>query len=293
MSMYKEREYEFLVDHLDGIVPCIVCDSQNWSPFAKKGFFEALKCQDCGMVSVNPYLTDIGVDMFYEKYFTMRTTNDPLFKVRHDQYLYDLDFLEKTCVGGSVLDIGCSGGYFLSNFSNKWVTRGLELTDDSAKTALELFNIPVDVCHVRDYEPLAKFDVVMARGVIEHFKNPRELTDRLSEFLNPGGHFYICATPTSDNAAFDVYRGEWRLFTPYEHVHFFNAKNLGRLLGPQFELVALDFPYEGTPYANPEEDMASFKQAYTQSQLSEDITAKSNSFPGAMMNAIWRYLPDG
>lgn len=289
MNMYEDNKFETLKEHMDDLKPCLICGSTKLDIFASKGFFTAQKCIDCGMVSTNPYLTTVGVEKFYSTYLKMRQNSDPLFEARNEQYVYDLEFLQNTISSGSILDVGCSAGYFLSKFSDAWDKEGIDLTQDCADDARKFFNIKVNVGSISNFQTQKRYDVVSARGVIEHFKNPRELTNALPRLLKPGGYFYVCATPTSDNAAFELYRGSWRLFTPFEHVHFFNVSSLSELLGPKFEIVDVDYPYEGTPYCDFELDMLEFKKAYAEKSQGKVITAQSRSFPGAMINAIWVY----
>ena len=64
------------------------------------------------------------------------------------------------------------------------------------------------------------YDLVMMRGTIEHFLDPIAVLKKCSEILKPGGILFITATPDGNSFAFNVYRHKWRLFTPYNHIHF-------------------------------------------------------------------------
>ena len=64
-----------------------------------------------------------------------------------------------------------------------------------------------------------KYDLVMMRGVIEHFKDPISVLKKCSEIIKKDGMLFA-ATPAGDAFTFNVYREHWRMFTPLEHIHF-------------------------------------------------------------------------
>ena len=289
--MYDINDFSYLSNYLDSEFSCIVCNSNSFEEYAKKSFLSAKKCSICGMISVNPYLTDEGVSLFYDDYFKMRTSSSLMNELRKDQYKIDYEFLSRTISEGSVLDIGCSGGYFLSNFPSSWEKFGIDLTLDAALEAKSKFGIEVYTGKVNEFTFTRKFDVVSMRGVIEHFKNPSDIFNLLPQILNPDGYFYISATPTGNNMAFELFRENWGLFTPLEHVHFFSPGHITKMLGEKFELVDIYFPYNSTPYANPNKDSIEIENALRNKYLGLSQINKSPAFPGSMMNALWRYTP--
>jgi SAM-dependent methyltransferase len=288
--MYDMKKFHFLKDHLDDVKPCIVCNSTKLELYAERDFMSAYKCSKCGMISVNPYLTEHGASLFYQTYFQMRKYNDPLKSLRDSQYEYDKNFLIKFISPGKILDIGCSGGYFLSTFDDQWDKHGGDLTEDAIEEAQNLFGIKGYVGDVNNINFECKFDVVTMRGVLEHVKYPRILFDTLLRLIKPGGYFYISATPHGRNYAFDLFRGNWRLFTPLEHVHFFEPHHISRMLGDRFKLVRVDFPYFGTPYCDYENDLNSIAQVQLSLANNEPLNVESRAFPGAMMNCIWQFI---
>jgi len=121
-----------------------------------------------------------------------------------------------------VLDVGCSGGFFLSKFSpDCWERYGVEIASDAAEYARSNCGIPVQVGNIVELAFDERFDLVMLRGVIEHFRDPISVLNKCCHLLTPGGYLFITATPAGDSFAFEVYREKWQLFTPLEHIHFF------------------------------------------------------------------------
>jgi 2-polyprenyl-3-methyl-5-hydroxy-6-metoxy-1,4-benzoquinol methylase len=290
MTLY-EQAWENLESHLEAEQPCIVCGSTDLTAWASDQYLTAQKCQQCGMISTNPYFSEQGIEAFYANYLDNRFQQKKLMDQREEMYLIDRDWVSLFVKGGKVLDVGCSGGFFLSKFDPAiWDRHGIEIAPDAAELAHKHYNIPVRVGNIIDLEIEDRFDLVMMRGVIEHFRNPIDCLEKCASILKPGGHLFITATPAGDAFAFDVYREKWRLFTPLEHVHFFTVGLLNRILKPMnLAHVAHHYAYEETPYANPSEDFKKIQQDIALIQQDrEDQVGLSGPFPGSMITALWK-----
>jgi SAM-dependent methyltransferase len=290
MSMY-ENAWDPMKAHLADEKPCIVCGGNDFILWAQERYLTAQKCRDCGMISTNPYFTEEGLVAFYSNYLDNRFQQAELMAQREKTYLIDRDWVSLFVKGGKVLDVGCSGGFFLSKFDpNIWDREGVEIAPDAAKLTQTQYNIPVHIGNIIDLDIKAKYDLIMLRGVIEHFRQPIQCLKKCAALLKPGGHLFITATPAGDSFAFDVYREKWRLFTPIEHVHFFSVQLLNRVVKPMgLKPVSHHYQYEETPYANPPEDFAKIKKdiARIQNGRKEEV-GLSGPFPGSMITALWK-----
>ena len=283
--------WEKLRVYLDKPHPCLVCDHDQFDLWAKEGYLEALKCRACGMISVNPHFTDAGLDLFYRDYFQYRQ-EDLLRKQQRDQaYILDRDWINLFIQGGDLLDIGCSGGFFLNTFSSEhWNRHGVEMGQSAADFGLKNFGIPIMVGNLVEMDIQQRFDLVMLRGVIEHVRDPIPYLEKCISLLKPGGLLFITATPAGDAFAFDVYREKWVLFTPLEHIHFFSHSLLVKVLS-RFGMhpLAHHYPYEETPYANPESDFSKIRADIVHiHQGKNDHVQGSVPFPGSMLTAVWK-----
>jgi len=272
--------------------PCIVCGSSKFTDWARENYLTAKHCNTCGMISVNPHFSDEGLDFLYSNYFKYRQDNELLTEQRDKMYLIDRDWVCNYVKQGNILDIGCSGGFFLSKFSPKQFERnGVEIAEDAAQFARDQFNLNVYNGQVTEISFPTQFDLVMMRGVIEHFNDPISVLKKCSEIIRDNGYLFITATPSGeDSFAFDVYRHKWRLFTPLEHIHFFTVKLLTRVLEPMgFSYVAHHHPYTETPYANPELDFSKIRiDIITINSQTNDEVPLSNPFPGSMITGLWK-----
>lgn len=282
--------WEKLYPYLGEEHPCIVCGSRKLEPWARRNYLEAKQCLKCNMISVNPHLSEEGLNEFYSDYFAYRQDDHVKKRQRDVVYLIDRDWVSLFVKGGKVLDIGCSGGFFLSKFSpERWERYGVEIAPDAAEYARSNFGIPVRVGNIVELDFDERFNLVMLRGVIEHFRDPISVLNKCCQLLAPGGFLFITATPAGDSFAFEVYRGKWRLFTPLEHIHFFPVRLLSRLLSAYgMRLVSYHYQYEETPYANPPEDFKKIQRDIVlvmQGRRSEIVG--SVPFPGSMITALW------
>lgn len=282
LQLYLEEEH-----------PCIICGNDKFSSWAKEFYLEAKQCLGCGMISVNPHFREEGLSKLYSEYFSYRQ-NDVVKKQQRDiTYIIDRDWVSLFVNGGKVLDVGCSGGFFLNKFFPKnWDRFGVEIAADAAEYAKNNFNIPVRVGNIVELEFDQQFDLLMLRGVIEHFRDPISVLEKCCQLLKPGGYLFITATPAGDSFAFEVYREKWGLFTPLEHIHFFSVKLLSRVLKDYgMRLVSYHYQYEETPYANPPEDFSKIKKDICLAfEGQRDKIKRSVPFPGSMITALWQKI---
>ena len=284
-----------LKNYLGELRPCIICNSKNLEAWAKLDYLEAKKCKDCGMISVNPHLNDEGLSKVYQDYFSHRLDEKELFEKRKIMYKIDHDWVTKFINHGKMLDVGCSGGQFLSVFDpKKWERQGVEIDKDAAEFAKTEYGIPVSIGYFPELSFEEKFDLVVIRGVIEHFSDPISVLKKCAEVLKPNGFLFITATPVGNSFAFDVYREKWHLFTPLAHIHFFTVDLLSRVLKTfGMSLIDQHYQYEETPYANPEEDFVKIQEDIVLiSQGKQDQIKESVTFSGSMMTAVWQKTHD-
>jgi len=281
MSKYMELE----------IKPCVVCSKNEFEIFAKKDYLTARKCKACGMISVNPYFSDVGLEVLYSTYLSNRLLDKDLEKKRKIMYGIDRDWILNFIEQGNVLDVGSSAGYFLSEFDpGKFSRHGVEFSHECKSKAKELFDIPIRVGNIVEMDFDIKYDLVMLRGVIEHFNDPISVIKKISKIISKGGYLFITATPNGQAFAFDVYREKWNLFS-VDHVHFFSVKHLDDIMKRYgFSLVSHHYQYEETPYANPESDFKKIKKDINLIESGNSNSIDSSvPFIGSMLTAVWKF----
>ena len=123
-----EKLLKELEQYMDEQVPCVVCNNTEFTKWASQDYLHAMKCDECGMVSVNPHFTEEGLDKFYSGYYKNRAEDSELSNLRKKMYVEDRNWIQNHVNSGKVLDVGCSDGSFLSFFDNNlWDKNGIDL----------------------------------------------------------------------------------------------------------------------------------------------------------------------
>jgi SAM-dependent methyltransferase len=138
--------------------------------------------------------------------------------------------ISKFKTSGSILDIGCSSGSFLSMFKGgSWKLYGIEaspLTGQKARAATggEIFIGDALTANFPD----ETFDVITCIDVIEHLYEPRKVIAEVSRWLKPGGIFYVFV-PNPVSWESRLFRSYWYGLDLPRHLQHFSPKSLGKL----------------------------------------------------------------
>jgi len=132
------------------------------------------------------------------------------------------------------------------------------------------------------------FDVITMRGVIEHLPDPVKTIKKVSDLMKPGGLFYICATPNGESFSVKLFKQNWNLFHPIEHLWYFSPNNLSLLSeGFNLKLIWSEYPYIGTPYENINEDIMLINKKIANTRLDKNNEDVSPPFYESMMSLIY------
>jgi SAM-dependent methyltransferase len=128
---------------------------------------------------------------------------------------------------GALLDMGCSSGAFLEFIrSESWKLCGIEMSADGAKMAEARSGAQVFVGSILDANfPPQSFDVITCFDVLEHLYEPRKIMARVSEWLKPGGIFYVLV-PNIDSAEGRVFGSYWHGLELPRHLFHYSPASL-------------------------------------------------------------------
>jgi len=105
-------EFEDLKQYLTSENNCNICNSNDTSSWGDRGFLKLVKCNKCGLVYINPRLSDEGLDKFYSDYFKKRKYDIELKDKREIMYGLEADLLLKHIDSHkNILDVGCGGAF--------------------------------------------------------------------------------------------------------------------------------------------------------------------------------------
>lgn len=226
-------------------------------------------CTACGFAHLDPLPDAASLRETYRRHYYDSVKPDYLARETSEQAFWRLEYDDKLDAiaalrggaGGRLLDVGCSGGFFLAHARARgWDGIGLE---PSAQAAAHARGLGVSVVEAFledvDWTRLGRFAAVHAKLVLEHLADPAALLRRAREVLVPGG--VICLqVPNDFNALQAVVHTTlgtppWWVAPPY-HVNYFDFASLGRLCartGFAVRRQSTNFPMElfllmGEPY---------------------------------------------
>ncbi|HEX8814386.1 MAG TPA: class I SAM-dependent methyltransferase [Terriglobales bacterium] len=211
-------------------------------------------CPVCGQIETTPWLS--GHDYFHgraENYSLVRCTNCSLVWLQnpplpaemdrhytdayhrlisaagdaHSRWAFRKEALEPHKQSGSLLDLGCSSGAFLSFMrGDAWKLYGIEMSHENARLAEQRSHAQIFVGDILEAPfPQNSFDVITCFDVLEHVYQPRQVIERVSHWLKPGGLFYVLV-PNIDSAEARVFGRYWHGLELPRHLSHFSPASL-------------------------------------------------------------------
>ncbi|HMM27342.1 MAG TPA: class I SAM-dependent methyltransferase [Aggregatilineaceae bacterium] len=223
-----------------------------------------VECQGCGLVYMNPRLTERAVERFYDAVYAASAAE--MFESdQAGQVRYYLDALSRFVRAPQphLLDIGCGAGQLLIQAQARgWRIDGAELSAYAAQHASRALGAPI---HHGDFRtmglPPGSLDAVTLIHVIEHVRAPVDFLRDAAALLKPGGVLMFDA-PNVDSAEARLARwlGQpWRGFI-IEHLTYFRPALLRRLVRDLgLELLAIDGYLPDVPPPNPLRDLRAMR----------------------------------
>jgi SAM-dependent methyltransferase len=195
-------------------------------------------------------------DLYDESYFRSYVlgTTDPLYEKRLKMYQQEIARIEKYKDRGSVLDVGCGTGIFLSLFDTaRWNRYGLEISDFAIAQARS-HKINFDF----DRQQSAQFDLIIYRGTIQHIEEPIASLKDSIRWLKPDGIMAFLATPNIGGICYRLFQ-ELPMLEPQRNFVLFSDRILRQVLSNLgMEVIQVMFPYWNTPYRRVPEDILKF-----------------------------------
>ena len=198
-----------------------------------KNLFRYVKCTTCGLVYINPQLTDESVASIYtEVLYDQKSERLDLLLPTLDRYKSRLlKKLERFRKSDYLLDVGCFKGFFLYSASRRgWRTFGTEVSEPAVHFARAQLGQHVDLGDLLDMPGLQKFDfdVVTLFDVIEHLSRPDLYLKKAHRLLRTGGVLYM-ETPNFNALPRFALGRRWTIFNSL-HRYYFTPSTMLRIL---------------------------------------------------------------
>ena len=248
---------------IPSVMNCKTCGSSAIGGYLRSNVGEILQCASCEAVFLSPARQESAAESLYSQdYFTEREGyffHDGVVDGSGQESPHIADFRAGLALieahalpSGSLLDVGCATGSFLSLARAKgWECRGVEVSAFAAARARERTGCEI-FCGKLEDAPFASgaFDVITMWDLLEHLEDPLEGLEKARRLLKPGGVLLV-NTPNENSllrqVAHFLYRGSGglitaplnRLYHRY-HLHYFAAGPLEVLFRRAgFELVEM------------------------------------------------------
>jgi SAM-dependent methyltransferase len=206
------------------------------------GGHAVVDCAACGFAHLDPLPAAEDLREIYRRHYYDGVKPDYLAKEASEQSWWRLEHDDKldalAALGvpaGRLLDVGCSGGFFLAHAARRgWRVLGIEPSEQAAAHAralgVEVVEAFVDEV---DWNALGRFDAVHLKLVLEHLPDPVAVLADAARHLRPGG--VLCVQVPNDfnclqRAVCRTVPGTppWWVAPPY-HVNYFDFASLERL----------------------------------------------------------------
>ncbi|MBN1996256.1 class I SAM-dependent methyltransferase, partial [candidate division KSB1 bacterium] len=181
--------------------------------------FSLYECLSCHVVSTWPIPDADNIQRYYsgKEYISHKTSSrDPLNKLlllarRITMYLRRRLVEKNIPLPGSLLDIGCGTGAFLSEMmAAGWQVDGIEADAAARQTAEQNLNIAIQPPD-KLYTLTKTYDAVTLWHVLEHMQNLPRLVIQFKKMLAPSGELFI-AVPNLFSKDAKAYGPFWAAF---------------------------------------------------------------------------------
>ncbi len=197
------------------------------------GDLALLRCPACRTEWVHPQPSDARLAEIYgTEYYEPWSFEgrDGLDEMKRRTFRPVLDLCQLRS-GGSILDVGCATGSFLSFASGRGLRSfGIDLNEHAVEEARRgVTGIQVH-CGVLGDQPFEGqvFDAITMFDFIEHVRDPSAELSAARQRLAPAGRLAI-STPRVDSIMRTLLRGAWPQYRE-EHLSYFSRKGLIQLL---------------------------------------------------------------
>ncbi|MBI5251624.1 MAG: class I SAM-dependent methyltransferase [Desulfomonile tiedjei] len=210
-------------------VACDLCASPDHKLLFVKEGFRHVRCNNCGLVFVNPRLHD-HLDR-QSRTGTGSMGEDLLTPAQVRRLQRELTRLEPFRRLNRILEVGAGRGWFLGEASRLgWHTWAVEINSDALQRLRSKGIEKITTQPAEDLQaPEDSMDVVRMWDVIEHLSSPRKAVTAIHNALRPGGLLTLSTTNFASLSR-RVNGPEWVYLNGADHIFLFEPATITRLL---------------------------------------------------------------
>jgi 2-polyprenyl-3-methyl-5-hydroxy-6-metoxy-1,4-benzoquinol methylase len=237
---------------------------KDWSFKCAPGDWMFYSCSSCNSLFINPRPTEDSIHKAYKTYYThelpSKNEKGPSFSLRiYNEYMFHahgigsvarlnlknklaiktisafvyrkfpLDQLSKL-PRGSILDVGCGDGEFLTVAKEMgFLPLGIEI---DLQAYLAAKNRGLNVLHgsYKTLENLSqKFDYIVCSHVIEHVHDPVDFIEKLVGVAKPSSTIFL-SWPNPDSIILSLFKKYWRGLEAPRHISLPSEESIRKIL---------------------------------------------------------------
>ena len=192
-------------------VNCNLCGGNNFkvlrsviiSPLGGKS--ELVKCNECGLVYINPRYDEEEEKRFYASEYFENGRIESWREERAKIFKHGLNIIEARKKNGRLLDIGCGMGMFLKIAKdNGWNVFGIDISKSAIEYARRIFDLEITESTLKDANfSGGYFDVVTAWNTIDQLNDPLNELKEIYRILKKDGILAIRVSNIRFHIIFD------------------------------------------------------------------------------------------
>lgn len=283
MEHLNDKDFEI-------INSCPWCGSHEYSFLYVDQFgSNTVKCKNCEIVFSHRRLNKSGLDKYWKDYLSRIQIKDKEYtNKRLKMYEIDYDYIHSFLEKGKILDIGCGNGTFMDYFIEAgYIAEGVEFGEEAANVASKKHKI-----YYGEFPKLNisnSYDLIIFRGTLQYFPNPKSYINKAISLLNKGGLIYITAQPNIDSFCFNLFKENFSLAVTASDFWGYNEKILTKYMNYKNLIkVGEKYFYEETPYADIEKDILTVAKAIEYKRENKEIDFFAPAFYGNMMSLVYK-----
>ncbi|MGH7726476.1 MAG: class I SAM-dependent methyltransferase [Candidatus Eiseniibacteriota bacterium] len=223
---------------------CVACGCPvsvprfHWPPFTLHA------CRDCGTTQIVPLPDAEFLSHYYDREYAIVAESERAdLRARAERYPDTpriVRLLRRLAPRARrVAEVGCAYGYLLWGLREAgYEVTGYELSRTTAAAGREVLGLPIQALSLPGGDE--RFDAIVIRHVLEHFRDPGAALDQLVRSLTVGG-VLVLATPNPESVSARLFGREWEWMSPPAHLHLFTARGLKRALERRgFEVLEVE-----------------------------------------------------
>jgi 2-polyprenyl-3-methyl-5-hydroxy-6-metoxy-1,4-benzoquinol methylase len=217
---------------------CAICGTREADLQFRKFGYPVVRCRACGLTYLDHHMDATDAAHFYSlSYFSGGSDRRGYFDYVGERRNIRASFRRKLAgisrfkAPGTLLDVGCAAGFFMQEAAAAgWEVFGQEISEYAGGIARAEFGDRVFVGGLETVRLRPQsLDLVTMWDLIEHLDDPRGTLLAVREWLKPDGLLVLCTGDVESWPA-RLQGRHSRIYNPPQHLNYFSARTLARLL---------------------------------------------------------------